>query len=402
MNQGYDINAPLTAANESAATNDSAMKTGMGLAQAMQDMKQKSIQTAEMEDKLAMGRAQSLVDRLTTQNKIGDERLRKTYAKQNDQWAQKNGLAYQGFFNDHAGDDAQTRLGPLGDLLMGSVKTPEQARAALAAASDPAMLDKTIGLLEEQKKQENAKAIAQVKANAQVTTGAGHDAAKVASTQPINDVREARLRLMANRQYTQEMKPSEDLLLASQKLQHIASDVDAGKLNSNKTIRSEVQAGIAQMLAGGKPSTVFGQQAVEQDSLFQEIKDFSNKYLGEAGGTVPPEQWNQLKKDIAALRTANADLHEKKYQSYREALEGAPIQGHLDSRYNKFRESMTLGGNATEGKPEGNPEAAPAASAPAASDWSAQYKDPVQQKFIQNALSHGYSQGEIEAKLKGK
>lgn len=403
MQQNYDINSPIAASNEASAGQENAMNSAIGLAKSAQDVQQKQLQTQEMEDKLAMGRAQNLVDRLTTQNKIGDARLRQTYAKMNDQWAQKNGIAYSGFFNDHAGDDAQQRLGPLSDILMGAVKTPEQARAALAAASSPEELDKAYSMLGDQKKQQNAMDIAKAANAAKIEienkkqeTGMYGADQRLKGMLAMAGPRQDRIQQTANRMYSQEMGPSENLLLTANKLHDITKDVDSGQLNSNKTIRSEVQAGIAQMLAGGKPSTVFGQQAVEQDSAYQELKDFQNKYLGEAEGTVPPAQWEQLKKDIAALKSANSDLHEKKYQSFREGLEGAPAQQHLDRRYEKFRSSLGIPGTAA-----GEQQAAPAAQAPQGADWAAKYKDPVQQKFIQNALSHGYSQSDIEAHLKG-
>jgi hypothetical protein len=400
MQSNYSPAQDIQAGVASGQAMDQSMNEGVKLAQAGQDMKQKQIQVAEMQDNLDMGRANSLVQRLTTQNKIGDPRLRQAYAKQNDQWAQKNGLAYQGFFNDHAGDDAQQRLGPLADILMGSVKTPDQARAALAAASDPAMLDQAVGQLQENKKQQNAVAIAtaanasklEVERMKQQSAMYGADK-RLEGAQAMAGPRQDRIQLQGNRMYSQEMGPSENLLLQSNKLNHLVKDVESGDINSNKTIRGDIQSGIALLLNGGKPSTVFGQQAVEQDSAYGHIKDFQNKYLGEAESTIPPAQWEQLKRDIKALRNANEVLHKDKYESFREGLNGSAIQPHLDERYGKFRSNMNGESSAAEG-------ASSAATAPALPSWASSYKDSKQQTFIQGALSHGYSQKDIEDYLK--
>lgn len=317
---------------------------GIQLAQAADDMQQKQVQTEKMKDDLDMGKANSLLQRMSTQNRIGDDRLRQTYAKQNEDWARKNGLAYPGFFTDQAGQDAQHRNGALTSLASGTINTPEGARAALAATSGPAEFDQGMQILAERQKQQNQLAMEHEKSRTSLAQAAIVGGYKVQTAQVSGGYKQQNADIRGANMYKSTMEKSDNALIAANKVQKIIKEVDEGTLNSNKTIKGEVQKNIAQLLSNGAPSTVYGESAINQDSYYEELQNLYNKTLGKADGVVAPEQWEQMKKDVTALQSNASENHELKYKSLRAEFEGTPIQEHMDNRYNVFRKGLGLGG----------------------------------------------------------
>lgn len=269
---------------------------GIQLAQAADDMQQKQLQTAKMKDELDMGRANALIQRISTQNKIGDDRLRQTYAKQNDQWAQKNGLAYPGFFSDHAGQDSQQRIGPLLDIISGKANTPESSRAALAAVSDPAQLDQALNATEEQKKQQNQLAMEHEKSQTAKYGADQRRAGQEASSGAGSSRYEGMLQREAGRIHNDSR-----IKTFSQQIDML--DNIKGIINNSKGVTNQEfndsQAEISNAIAGARNAALGKLERTEYTSYEQEIKALKQKISGlPATDAVPPEILERFKELI--------------------------------------------------------------------------------------------------------
>lgn len=307
-------------------------------------------------------------------------------------------------------DDYKRRILALSATSDELAKDPEKRKAYVQAHAEIGDFDKGLQSLEHYSKQDMSLQISEAKNKSLVEAAGVRAKGTVDAAQARigpNSPQAARVQNQVNSQYQSTMKGWEGALQASDMLQKTIDDVDLGKLNASKNVRGELNAKIASLIGGGKPSTVFGTKSVEQDSLYQDFMDKVNKITGEAGNTLTDGQWNQIKKEVHSFRDSNAKMHEDAYMSMREAIHENYRSG-IDNRFSKFRQSKGLASQIPY-QDNGQAPAAPAAQAPAASQTPAPRGTPPPQDVIdakiQAAKAAGYSEAEIAdyvKKLKGQ
>lgn len=165
--------------------------------------------------------------------------------------------------------------------------------------------------------------------------------------------------LSANNQYTQTIGKTENAIYSADRGADIIDHINAGDLKSTKTLSADLEAATASLLAQGRPSTVYGQQAVHMDDAYSRIQNAKQFITANPEDTQSPAKLEQLKKDMHALRDFYGDQHAQQYESFREGLPTI-FQGAIDKRYNKFRASHNLGGAAGDVVHAAGQSAAPA------------------------------------------
>lgn len=150
-----------------------------------------------------------------------------------------------------------------------------------------------------------------------------------------------RTQLSANKDYTSTIGKTEGALYAADRINHIIDKISSGDLKSTKTISSDLNAATASLLAQGRPSTVYGQQATHQDDLYERVQNTMAFLSASPQDTQAPAKLEQLKKDTSELRNFYGQQHEQQYSSFREGLP-EDVQPAIDKRFNTFRSSHGL------------------------------------------------------------
>lgn len=292
---------------------------------------------------------------------------------------------------------------------------PAQRAQFMSAMTDMGMTDKGLAQLASSSKLQSQKDIAETKYQGLVDSrGIGADAtvqaAEIAAKGRVdaanarigpNSPQATRVQNQVNSQYQSTMKGWEGSLSAADQLERTIKDVDLGELNSSKNVRGELNAKIASLLGGGKPSTVYGTQSIEQDSLYQHTMDKINSVLGESNSTITDKQWEQMKKEIASFKASNAKMHDDAYQSFREGISESYRQG-IDNRFSKFRGSKGLPSSIQyQGDNSGTPPAPVAGAVPQGATLSANQKAfMVKAKLLKDPKTkQPYTDAEIQAMM---
>ena len=147
------------------------------------------------------------------------------------------------------------------------------------------------------------------------------------------------MQMKANKDYSNEVGPAEKQLYNANRVLEISNKIGTGDLQSTKQLRADLSSALAQMLSGGKPATVYGMQHQDFDSLYARAQNAQQFLSGTTGDTMTPQQLNQLKKDVKALRDEYALQHKQQYESFKEGL-GDSVVPKLDNRFNKVRSTV--------------------------------------------------------------
>lgn len=204
-----------------------------------------------------------------------------------------------------------------------------------------------------------------IKQNLQITQAHEAGLAQVAKANMMVAPRMAASQLSANNQYSQQIGKTENAIYSADRATGLIDKMDSGELKSTKTIAADLNSATASLLAQGRPSTVYGQQATHADDLYERTANAIQFLTANPQDTQAPAKLDQLKKDIHALRDFYSDQHSQQYESFREGMPDQ-FKPSLDKRYNKFRASHNLGASADDAAPQTG-QSSPSGSLPGTS-----------------------------------
>ncbi len=131
---------------------------------------------------------------------------------------------------------------------------------------------------------------------------------------------------------------------AVDQLKTTLSDVDSGKLSDAKNVKAEIESKMASVFGGGKPSTVFGQQAVGLDSAYGDFQNKMNHIFGEAKGVLTEAQKKQLHQELDTFGSNAAKQHEDAFLTHLELVNPA-YRGPVEQSYARYRMQKGLPSN---------------------------------------------------------
>lgn len=230
--------------------------------------------------------------------------------------------------------------------------------------NDPGKIEQVLNSINEQRKLKSAQAIKE----AQFATQARGQDIGLQGKEVIANAMGARTMrsagLQANRQYKSEIGPAESAMYQASRANDIINKIQSGDLKSTKTLAADLDSAQASLLGGGKPSTVYGQQAVHMDDVYSRAHNAIQFLTANPQDTQSPAKLEQLKKDVKALNDFYGDQHKKQYSSFRQGIDPT-IREHLDERYKMHRENMGLDHEIMEPGQQQQQAAPPQAAAPA-------------------------------------
>lgn len=157
--------------------------------------------------------------------------------------------------------------------------------------------------------------------------------------------------------YDQKQKPIENQLDSADRVLSILDQIKQGKLQGNKAISADISNTLAAMFGGGRP-TVYGASHQEFDSAYGKMENWLNYLKGTANTVIPPEQLEQLGKDLMAMRNEYAIQHQKIHQGFFRSTPDM-FKPAIKERYEASRQErglpLTLTNNAQAATPAGIP-----------------------------------------------
>lgn len=150
--------------------------------------------------------------------------------------------------------------------------------------------------------------------------------------------RQIRTQSSANNDYSREMKPFENTILAANRAHEIVERIKKGELKSTPTLSLDLSNALASMFNNGKAATVYGAEHSKLSSLEGDAAARYGYTAGKAVNTLAPQQLDQLDKDILALRDEYSTAHKGVYDSWKEGIDPSLLPA-LDKRFSKFRET---------------------------------------------------------------
>lgn len=328
--------------NQAAQGNQAAQRAGAdevtNYISTAQDLAAKQQKAQALQQQLDETKFQTLMSRIQTQNAIQDPHIQKQVAMQNE----KAGIAAPGFFTTmHKSDDLQQGWSAAADYIAGNPVSPEQKKQAVMTAMDPTTWHTVPTMFQERQKNEAMVAAQQLKTSATVRGQdvglQGKELMANAMSNRVNTTGASQW----SRQYKSEIGPAESALNQANRANDIIGKIQDGDLKSTKTLAADLDSAQASLLGGGKPSTVYGQQAVHMDDVYSRAANTMQFLTANPQDTQSPAKLEQLKKDVAALSEFYSKQHEQQYNAFRQK---APEQfrDRLDSSYQMFREQHGL------------------------------------------------------------
>lgn len=275
--------------------------------------------------------------------------------------------------------------------------TPELQDQVLKTGSDLGTQADVVNAWNEQRKLKSAQAIKEA-ANANAQTIAN---TKAATAEKVADIgaqgrvaaasvsagpgspRVVRTQEAVNNDYERAIKPYEQTVNAVDQLKSTLADIDSGKLSDAKNVKAEIESKMASVFGGGRPSTVFGTQAVGLDSLYGEYQNMMNKTLGEAKGVLTDAQKAQIHQELQTFGSNAAKQHEDAYLKFSAGHENLPEQytAGVHKNYSSYRQQKGLPDVNTGGQVQ-----APAANSAAAGQTAPAPQMNVKQKAAYDAM----------------
>ncbi len=315
---------------------------GMKLAQAEQQMLNQKQEVIKQKEDLELAKFNRLNSTMQTLARTNPAVAKKMVPGVADSF-RRSGIAVDpGVLDLMASDEGyKQRMLALSQDADALASDPAARQQYIQAHGDVGQFDKGLMTLESYSKQAKDLAIANARNETMERSAQIRADGVVGAAQVRGATTQANTALRANQQYQNTMKTVEQGLMQANRAVHLVQGIDAKELKINKTLRADLTNVMASLVGGGKPSTVYGQQHMEFDSAYQSVSDKLNYLRGRADDTLPPEQFEQLKVDINALKGLYDLQHKDTYSSFRE---GVPEQfrGDLDKRYGSLRKNLKL------------------------------------------------------------
>lgn len=312
---------------------------GVKLVQAQQQNEQLKISTQKAQDDLAIGKTNSvisLLDTLFKQNPVVQKRLAPNTKNQISRIAPD----FDPSFIDAAVSDPElarkSRIVFQGMRASGVSKA--MADESIGAWGDGTVMTDGINHLSEmQQKMAIAKLGAQTKENtAKIIADSRIGAAQIMGGNKL-----ITSQTTANNSYSREIGPSETAVYQANRALGLVKKIDEGELKSTKTLAADLDAATASLLGGGKPSTVYGQQAVHMDDVYSRVQNAKQFLESTPQDTKAPAVLNQLKLDVEALKDFYDEQHQQKYSSWRQGVNDK-LTPKLDNRFKQFRRNQGM------------------------------------------------------------
>lgn len=371
------------------------LQHGMQLASMQQDTEAKQAQTQNMQQQLDQAKWTSFKGRMGTFLQAAPP-VQKAMKPGFQQWMQQQG--YDPAIVDAAHDEDYGRN--IQQAMQWDSQNPGDAAKGIQALGNVSAFDTGLSnIMEMRSKEFQARDLKEAALNASMQNATTAAQGRVQAAQVSQGTKVGNLELRAGNAYNQQVGPAENSMLQANRALGIIDKIDDNELKSTKTLQADLNKAQAMMLAGGKNSTVAGEAAVTQDTLYGKAMDSLHYVMGQPQSKITSADLNQLKLDIGALKDFQSEQHMQKYQSFRETVPGE-VQDKVDNRFNKFRENMGLEGlpSAAGATAAGSPSQSSPPAAPPASvnkyDFTA--VDPQKLKLARAA---GYSDDQIASKL---
>ena len=292
---------------------------------------------------------------------------------------------------DDEDTEANTRL------AMDSMNAdPDQAAKGMAAVRSHDVFASSTATLADMIKQRSQQQIA--RAVAEINKSGRIGAATIFGGE--NSPRAMNTALSANNQYTKEVGPAEKAVYSANRATEILDKINEGSLKSTKTLAADLNSAVASLLAGGRPSTVFGQQATHQDDLYERIQQTKQFLTANPEDTQAPAKLNQLKLDVAALRDYYDEQHQQQYTAWRQGVPDK-LKDRLDQRFQTFRKAQGMDPGLGEPQ-QTQPAPQGATSGAGGTQGLPPGLTPNQQSYVQKAVSMGLKQQDALARMKQK